>query len=390
MSKIIELRNKRNTLWEQTKAFLEDHRDENGLVKAEAVEQYNRMAADVKALGDEITRLEEQAEMDAKLSQPTSTPVHADPKDGKKKNVRPTATAEYNEAFWDMLRGRITNEALEGLSIGEDEKGGYTVPDEFERKLVEALEENNIFRSLATVIRTSSGTIPEADTTFGQTTLAAYKMGTMIKISNELLHDSAFDLASYIARRFGVRMGNAEEKAFITGDGQGKPLGLLAETGGVPVGVTAAAETAVTFDEIFDLYYALKSPYRKKAKFLCNEALLLQLMKIKDKNDNYIWKPSLEVGKPDTVLSRPIITSSYMPAIAKGEKALLFGDFSYYWIADRQNRTFKRLNELYARTDQVGFISTQRVDGKLILPEAIQALKMKGTKATGTSTGTGA
>ena len=99
MSKIIELRNKRNTLWEQTKAFLEEHRDENGLVKAEAVEQYNRMAADVKALGDEITRLEEQAEMDAKLSQPTSTPVHADPKDGKKKNVRPTATAEYNEAF---------------------------------------------------------------------------------------------------------------------------------------------------------------------------------------------------------------------------------------------------------------------------------------------------
>ena len=382
MSKIIELRNKRNTLWEQTKAFLEDHRDENGLVKAEAVEQYNRMAADVKALGDEITRLEEQAEMDAKLSQPTSTPVHADPKDGKKKNVRPTATAEYNEAFWDMLRGRITNDALESLSIGEDEKGGYTVPDEFERKLVEALEENNIAEDSGEASWIDEGEeIPEADTTFGQTTLAAYKMGTMIKISNELLHDSAFDLASYIARRFGVRMGNAEEKAFITGDGQGKPLGLLAETGGVPVGVTAAAETAVTFDEIFDLYYALKSPYRKKAKFLCNEALLLQLMKIKDKNDNYIWKPSLEVGKPDTVLSRPIITSSYMPAIAKGEKALLFGDFSYYWIADRQNRTFKRLNELYARTDQVGFISTQRVDGKLILPEAIQALKMKGTKA---------
>ena len=401
MSKILELRNKRNTLWEQTKAFLEENRDANGLVKADAVEQYNRMAADVKALGDEITRLEEQAEMDAKLAAPTSTPVHSDPKDGKKKNVRPTATAGYSEAFWNMLRGRISNEALEGLSIGEDEKGGYTVPDEFERKLVEALEENNIFRGLATVIRTTSGTrkipiaedsgeaswidegeeIPEADATFGQTTLAAYKMGTMIKISNELLHDSAFDLASYIARRFGVRMGNAEEKAFITGDGQGKPLGLLAETGGVPVGVTAASETAVTFDEIFDLYYALKSPYRKKAKFLCNEALLLQLMKIKDKNDNYIWKPSLEVGKPDTVLSRPIITSSYMPAITKGEKALLFGDFSYYWIADRQNRTFKRLNELYARTDQVGFISTQRVDGKLILPEAIQALKMKGTKA---------
>ena len=105
-------------------------------------------------------------------------------------------------------------------------------------------------------------------------------------------------------------------------------------------------------------------------------------MTLKDKNDNYIWKPSLEVGKPNTLLGRPIVTSAYMPAIAAGAKALLFGDYSYYWVADRQSRTFKRLNELYARTDQVGFISTQRVDGKLILPEAVQALQMK----TGTTT----
>ena len=96
MSKIIELRNKRNTLWEQTKAFLEQHRDENGLVEASAVEQYNKMASDVKALGDEIQRLEDQMEMDAKLSAATSAPVHADPKAGQRKaNVRPTATAEY-------------------------------------------------------------------------------------------------------------------------------------------------------------------------------------------------------------------------------------------------------------------------------------------------------
>ena len=406
MSKILELRNKRNTLWEQTKAFLEEHRDTNGLVEASAVEQYNKMASDVKALGDEIKRLEDQMEMDAQFAAATSAPVHADIKVGKKSvNDRPTATQEYTDAFWNMLRGKGNyGEIMNALSVGEDPKGGYTVPDEFERKLVEALEENNIFRGLATIIRTSSGTrkipvaedtgeatwidegeeIEEADTTFGQKTLAAYKMGTMIKISNELLHDSAFDLQSYIARRFGVRMGNAEEKAFINGNGEGKPLGILAETGGAEIGVTAAAENKVTFDEIFDLYYSLKSPYRKKADFLCNEALLLQLMKIKDKNDNYIWKPSLEIGKPDTILNRPLRTSAYMPALAAGEKALLFGDFSYYWIADRQNRTFKRLNELYARTDQVGFIATQRVDGKLILPEAVKALKMKGTTASTT------
>lgn len=172
------------------------------------------------------------------------------------------------------------------------------------------------------------------------------------------------------------RMGNAEERAFITGDGVGKPLGLLAETGGAKVGVTAAQKDAVTFDEIFKLYYALKAPYRKKAQFLCNEALVLQLMTIKDNNGNYIWKPGLEIGKPDTLLNRPLKTSAFMPEIKGGSKVMAFGDYSYYWVADRQNRTFRRLNELYARTDQVGFLTTQRVDGKLILPEAVQLLQM--------------
>ena len=406
MNKIMEMRNKRNTLWEQTKNFLEEHRGENGLVEASAVEQYNKMAGEVKALGDEIARLEDQAAFDAQLSQPTTHPVTNKPMSRKAENVAPTATDEYAGAFWNMIRNQGDQFAVRNaLSVGEDTEGGYTVPDEFERKLIQALEENNIFRQLATVIRTNSGTrkipiandtmeaqwidegeeIPETNTKFGQTTLSAYKLGTMIKISNELLHDSAFDLASYIAARFGVCMGNAEERAFFTGDGDKKPLGILADVGGAELGVTAQGEDLVTFDEIFDLYYSLKSPYRRSAQFVCNETLLLQLMKLKDKNDNYIWKPSLDVAKPDTILGRPIRTSSFMPGIAKGEKVLLFGDLKNYWVADRQNRTFRRLNELYARTDQVGFLTTQRVDGRLILPDSVKVLKMAGTKATNTT-----
>lgn len=398
MNKILELRSKRNTLWEQTKAFLEEHRGENGLVASDAVEQYDRMAQEVKDLGAEIERLEQQAQVDAQLAAPTSRPVSGKPMiTTKEKPVTCTGTKEYTEAFWNMIRNRGNyGEVHNALSVGEDSEGGFTVPDEFERKLVEALEGNNIFRGMATVIRTSSGTrkipiaedtgeaswidegeeIPESDTTFGQTMLSAYKLGTMIKISNELLNDSAFDLASYIARRFGVRMGNAEERAFITGDGVGKPLGLL-DDAGAKVGVTAAKTTAISFDEVFQLYYALKAPYRKKAEFLCNEALVLQLMTIKDNNGNYIWKPGLDIGKPDTLLNRPLKTSAFMPEVAAGNKVMAFGDYSYYWIADRQNRTFRRLNELYARTDQVGFLTTQRVDGKLILPEAVQVLQMK-------------
>ena len=398
MNKILELRGRRNTLWEQTKAFLEEQRGENGLVASDVVEQYDRMAQEVKDLGAEIERLEQQAQVDAQLAAPTSRPVSGKPMIvTEERAATKTGTKEYTEAFWNMIRNRGNyGEVHNALSVGEDSEGGFTVPDEFERKLVEALEGNNIFRGMATVIRTSSGTrkipiaedtgeaswidegeeIPESDTTFGQTMLSAYKLGTMIKISNELLNDSAFDLASYIARRFGVRMGNAEERAFITGDGVGKPLGLL-DDAGAKVGVTAAKTTAISFDEVFQLYYALKAPYRKKAEFLCNEALVLQLMTIKDNNGNYIWKPGLDIGKPDTLLNRPLKTSAFMPEVAAGNKVMAFGDYSYYWIADRQNRTFRRLNELYARTDQVGFLTTQRVDGKLILPEAVQVLQMK-------------
>ena len=404
----MELRTKRNTLWEQTKAFLEKHRGENGLVEASAVEQYDKMAGEVQALGAEIERLEQQAALDASLSAPTSKPVTNAPQAAPKAEC--TASEEYQNAFWDMIRNRGDQFAVRNaLNIGEDTEGGYTVPDEFERRLIQGLEENNIFRQMATVIKTNSGTrkipiandtmeaqwidegeeIPETDTRFGQTTLSAYKLGTMIKISNELLHDSAFDLASYIASRFGVAMGNAEERAFFTGDGDKKPLGILDETGGAELGVTAASQTAITFDEIFDLYYSLKSPYRRNAQFICNETILLQLMKLKDKNDNYLWKPSLDIAKPDTLLGRPIRTSSFMPTIAKGERVLLFGDMKNYWVADRQNRTFRRLNELYARTDQVGFLTTQRVDGRLILPESVKVLKMAGNRATGGNTGGG-
>ena len=102
---------------------------------------------------------------------------------------------------------------------------------------------------------------------------------------------------------------------------------------------------------------------------------------LKDGQSNYIWRPGLDIGKPDTILGRPIYTSGYMPRVAAGQKVMLFGDMSYYWIADRASRTFRRLNELYAITDQVGFMTTQRVDGKLILPEAIKYVKLAGTPA---------
>ena len=398
---IQELREKRNTIWNAAKAFLDSHRTDKGTLSAEDDATYTKMEQDIADLGREIARLERQEALDRELAQPTSRPLTGRPSggkadDGAEKTGR--ASDEYLSNFWNAMRSKVPQPyVLDALQVGTDSEGGYLVPDEYEKTLVEALEEENIFRQMAKVIQTSSGdrkipvvatkgtaswideegSFPESDDSFGQVSIGAYKLGTMIKVSEELLNDSVFDLQSYISREFARRIGNKEEEAFFSGNGSGKPLGILAATGGAQTGVTAASATAITADELMDLFYALKSPYRKKAVWVLNDSTIKAIRKLKDNNGQYLWQPSLVAGTPDTLLGRPIKTSAYMPAIAAGAKTIAFGDFSYYWIADRQGRSFKRLNELYAATGQVGFLASQRVDGKLILPEAIQLLAQK-------------
>ncbi|MGF7142386.1 HK97 family phage major capsid protein [Anaerotaenia torta] len=400
MSKILELREKRAKTWDATKAFLDTKRGGDGLLSAEDTATYEKMEADVVALGKEIERLERQAAIDLELSKATSNPITNNPSKGiEEKTGR--ASAEYKKAFWNAMRTRA-GEGLDpvvrnALQIGTDTEGGYLVPDEFERTLVEGLEEENLFRRLAKVITTSSGdrkipvvaskgtaswvdeegTIPDSDDSFGQVSIGAYKLGTMIKVSEELLNDSVFQLEPYISREFARRIGNKEEEAFFTGDGSGKPTGILAATGGAQLGVTTAGATAITIDEVLDLFYSLKAPYRNRSVFIMNDSTVKAIRKLKDGQGQYLWQPSIQAGTPDTILNRPLYTSSYVPAIAAGAKTITFGDFSYYWVADRQGRVFKRLNELYAVTGQVGFVATQRVDGKLILPEAIKVLQQK-------------
>jgi len=386
MNKILELREKRAKAWEAAKAFLDTKRGADGLLAAEDVAAYEKMEADVVNLGKEIDRLERQAALDAELSKPVNTPLTGKPAapSGEEKTGR--ASAEYRRSFWNAMRSKMpSHEILNALQIGTDSEGGYLVPDEFERTLVEALEEQSSGDRKIPVVASKGtaswvdeeGNIPESDDAFSQVSIGAYKLGTLVKVSEELLNDSVFDLEAYISREFARRIGNKEEEAFFTGDGTGKPLGVLAATGGAEIGVTAASATAFTADEVFDLFYSLKAPYRKNAVFLMNDSSVKALRKLKDGNGQYLWQPSLTAGTPDMLLGRPVYTSAYMPAMAASAKSVLFGDLSYYWVADRQGRSFRRLGELYATTGQVGFLATQRVDGKLILPEAVKVLQQK-------------
>ena len=397
MNKILELREKRAKAWETAKNFLDSRRSENGLVSDEDNATYEKMEAEVINLGKEIDRLERQTAIDLELSKTIGTAIKEKPYIAGEELKTGRASNEYKNAFWQVMRNKAGFEVKNALQVGTDTEGGYLVPDEFEHTLIEALEEENIFRGLANTIQTSSGdrkipivatkgtaswvdeegAIPESDDSFSQVSIGAYKLATMIKVSEELLNDSVFNLESYIATEFGRRIGNKEEEAFFTGNGTGKPTGILDSTGGGQLGKTTSGATSISFDEIMDLFYCLKSPYRKNATFLMNDSTVKAIRKLKDGNGQYIWQPSMTAGTPDTILNRPVLTSAYMPEIAAGSKTVVFGDFKYYWIADRQGRSFKRLNELFAVTGQVGFVATQRVDGKLILPEAVKYLQQK-------------
>lgn len=345
-------------------------------------------------------RLEKLEALDVEMSKATSKPLASAPVTRLEEEAPVSKTGrgtkDYTKNFWNVMRSKsVSHEVMNALQVGTDTEGGYLVPDEYERTLIEALEDQNIFRQLAHVIHTSSGerkipvvaskgtaswideeaAYPESDDSFGQVSIGAYKLATMIKISEELLNDSVFDMPSYIAKEFARRIGAAEEEAFFTGNGTGRPLGILAATGGAGVGVTAAKADAVTFDEVMDLFYSLRAPYRRNSVFIMNDSTVKALRKLKDGQGQYLWQPAVTAATPDTILNRPVYTSTFMPTLATGNKTILFGDLGYYWVADREGRSFKRLNELYAPTGQVGFLASQRVDGKLILPEAVKVLQ---------------
>lgn len=397
MNQILSLREKRAKAWDAAKAFLDTHRGNDGTLSAEDGQTYDRMEAEVVNLGKEVERLERLEALDVELNRATSDPLLHKPTSPDNGAKNPRATDEYRKSFWNAMRSKsVPHEVLNALQVGTDSEGGYLVPDEYERTLVQALEEENIFRKNAHVIATDSGErkIPvvaskgtaswideeaaytEADDTFSQVSLGAHKLGTMIKVSEELLNDSVFDMPAYIAREFARRIGAAEEAAFFTGDGSGKPTGILAATGGAQEGATAAAADKITADELIDLFYSLRAPYRRKAVWMLNDSTVKAIRKLKNSNGDYLWQPALTAGTPDMLLNRPVYTSSCMPELGAGNKVIAFGDLGYYWIADRQGRSFKRLNELYAANGQVGFLSCERVDGKLVLAEAVKVLKM--------------
>lgn len=270
-------------------------------------------------------------------------------------------------------------------SVGSGSGGGYTVPDEAMRPIVEAMKAFGGMRAVSTIVPTATGAdlpIPtdndtsvsgeiitensthnDGDIAFGQVVLQSFLYSSkIVKVSRQLLQDSSVDLNAYIGRKLGQRIGRIQNTHFTTGDGSSKPRGIVTAS---TLGKTAAGAAAITYDELVDLMHSVDPAYQANARWMMNFATLAIARKLKDSANMPVWAPMAN-GMPDTILGRPYVINQDMPAATTGLKSVLYGDFSNYHIRDAGNVILLRLEERYADALQVGFLAFLRSDGDLV------------------------
>jgi len=301
-------------------------------------------------------------------------------------------------AFLRYLRGEgLAPEELRALGKSAGASGGYLVPQTMAREFVKIIDQYSAIRQIVRPFVTDSGedvlipvvddttnkgvivaendVTPEQDTAFAQKRLAAYKYSSkLVRISLELLQDSAFPVDRIITELLGERIGRAIEEHYVVGTGTGQPEGIVTAA---PVGKTAAATNAITYDDLVDLVHSLEPTYRANAVFLLHDSTVQAIRKLKDANQQPLWQPSLRDVAPGTILGYPYVTSRYMPTMAANAVAVVFGDMrAAYVVRDVRGIEVVRSDHEVVTRYQMLFSAFFRTGGVVQAPKAITALKM--------------
>lgn len=298
-------------------------------------------------------------------------------------------SSEYNRHFWNAMR---RGDQAEFSLLGHTSAGAYLFPAESNRKYEEKLAKAGVFRQIATVVHSENGDskiwtfdsddaaewtgdgaldVRAAVEDFIPYSIVAHRLAAIVRLGNEFSGDLKFDIEDYLTTVFAKKFSKAEDAAFIGGDGDDKPVGILHTENGAEIGATSASTDSISFDELTRLYFSVKPEYRSNAVWLMNDETAQTLRMLKDAAGNFLWR-----GSPESLMGRPVVVSNAMPSIAPGAKPVAFGDFSYYWIVIRSPLTVRPLNELFAARSQSGYLGNEVLDGRLIRPEAVKALQM--------------
>jgi HK97 family phage major capsid protein len=352
---------------------------------AETKAKYEKMEADFDALTDQINKMQKHMEMEDVLNSPLREPLKSEANIGKVKHD------EYKMAFEAFIMGKtLTPEFKAALNTGTNEDGGYLVPVEYQKKVLEKLYNFSNTRQISTVIQTKStrnipidgepgafgwidetGQYPLTNPTVGNKQLKAHKVGGIIQISEEMLQDSFVDIEEYLSKKIAIALRKAEDLALTLGDGNGKPTGYAT---GLAAGITLASKDSITADEVIDTFYSLSVPYRANATWRMNDQVEKVIRKLKDNQGRYIFDPAMSAGERDSLLGKPIVEDYNLPALGNVSKnVIVVGDFSYYTIADRGQMYIQKLVERYADYGLIGYRVYKREDAGRVLDEAFTA-----------------
>lgn len=281
--------------------------------------------------------------------------------------------------------------------------GGYLIPTTMVNTIIETMKAFGGIYGAATVINTSAGEamqyptnddtanegelvaehaqVGETELEFGQETLGAYKYSSkVVRVSIELLQDSAFGLDSFIARKFGQRLGRITSKHYATGTGTNQPHGLMTSAN---TGHTGSSATEITYADWLRLKHSVDPAYRSSrgCRWVMNDKTLLLAKEMVDANGRPLWKPSMAEGTPQLIDGEPFIIDQGVAEPAAGAVALGYGDVSEFIIRNVLGFTLHRLIEKYIDYGQIGFLAFMRSDSGLMDKAAFKTLKMAGTRA---------
>lgn len=386
----------------------------------EVLSEVKSAFAEVKALADRVNELEKRGEKPDALTaeQWTKANERLDQLEAKYQRLANMAggndapagdEAKAREALEAWLRkgevdGSYRKEVeLKALTVGTPTDGGNLTNPGYLRELQKNIVELSPVRGRARVLQISgpSVRVPKRTQTagaawvsetglrsntqqpaYGLVELAPFELYARVEVSRQLLEDAEFDVAGLIREEFAEQFAVAEGLAFLKGDGNGKPVGLLDATGGVDV-IPAGDSTTFELhqDDLFALFYGLKGAYAARAEWWVNRATLPLIRKMQDDAGNYLWAPPLAPGDPSTILGRPVLEAPDMDAPTSGvfaadARPVMFGDLRRaYFIVDRVGLSVERDDYTAADNGLVVFRGRKRVGGKPMITEAAKALE---------------
>lgn len=393
-----DLRVEKRKLVEDARVILDTAEAEKRSLTAEENSKYEAIMKDVDARSEMIERMEKQEALEKEnaavvIANEQRTETDAD-----------IQIRALNRALCDGL-GALKPEEVRALQVDKDTAGGYIVmPQQWVNQLITTKDNLTVVRQLATKfsvpdaqsLGAPSLTADPADPTWtaelkigsedstmklGKRELFPHPLAQYIKVSNTLLRKASMGAEALVRQRLGYKQAVVEENNFLNGTGVNCPLGVFtASDDGISTGrdvSTGNTISEIRFDGLIEAKYKFPQQYRSNCRWIFHRDAVKQIRKLKDGEGRYVWEASVQAGTPDRILGYPVIESEYAPStFSTGKYVGILGDFSYYWIADALDITIQRLVELYAATNQVGFIIRSETDGMPVLEDAFVRVKL--------------